>query len=101
MGAVKAVGSFTRLNKELMKGTTFTDTSLDLSRPQAVEGEALFATRFRPDQLDAKGRAYRFGVFGKPRAAAPYPFSTRQYSRLPVLRGRVQDGLLGVDDRAA
>ena len=44
---------------------------------------------------------YRFGVFGKPRVSAPYPFTTRQYSRLLVLRGRVQDGLLGVDDVAA
>jgi hypothetical protein len=33
---------------------------------------------------------YRFGR--KPRSATPYPFSTRQYVRLLVLRGRVQDG---------
>ena len=42
---------------------------------------------------------YRFGW--KPNATVPYPFNTRQYSRLLVLRGRVQDGLLGTDDRAA
>ena len=35
---------------------------------------------------------YRFGR--RPRAAAPYPFSTRQYMRLLVLRSRVQAGLL-------
>jgi hypothetical protein len=63
VGAVKAVGAFARLNKELIKGTTFADTSLDLSRPQSVEGELVFAGRFRPDQLDAKGKPYRFGVF--------------------------------------
>ena len=39
---------------------------------------------------------YRFGW--KPRASVPYPFNTRQYGRLLVLRGRVQDGLLGADD---
>jgi hypothetical protein len=44
---------------------------------------------------------YRFGIFGKPRASAPYPFNTRQYGRLLMLRGRVQDGLLGADDVAA
>ncbi len=33
---------------------------------------------------------YHFGR--KPRSATPYPFSTRQYVRLLVLRGRVQDG---------
>jgi hypothetical protein len=42
---------------------------------------------------------YRFGW--KPRASVPYPFNTRQFSRLLVLRGRVQDGLLGADDVAA
>ena len=51
--------------------------------------------------LDGAGAAdhdqpYRFGW--RPRAAVPYPFNTRQYSRLLVLRGRVQDGLFGADD---
>jgi hypothetical protein len=39
---------------------------------------------------------YRFGW--KPRASAPYPFNTRQYGRLLVMRGRVQDGLVAADD---
>ena len=33
---------------------------------------------------------YHFGR--KPRSGTPYPFSTRQYVRLLVLRGRIQDG---------
>ncbi|MBV9357223.1 MAG: hypothetical protein JO023_17060 [Chloroflexi bacterium] len=32
---------------------------------------------------------YRFGW--RPRASAPYPFSTRQYARLLILRSRIQD----------
>ena len=32
---------------------------------------------------------YRFG--DHPRASVPYPFNTRQYARLLVLRGRVRD----------
>jgi hypothetical protein len=32
---------------------------------------------------------YQFGF--RPRASAPYPFNTRQYARLLVLRGRLQD----------
>ena len=52
--------------------------------------------------LDGAGAAdhdqpYRFGW--RPTAGVPYPFSTRQYMRLLVLRGRVQDGLVGSDDR--
>jgi hypothetical protein len=35
---------------------------------------------------------YQFGW--RPRANAPYPFNTRQYSRLLVLRSRVRDGLI-------
>lgn len=32
---------------------------------------------------------YRFGL--RPRANAPYPFNTRQFARLLMLRGRIQD----------
>jgi hypothetical protein len=39
-------------------------------------------------------QAYRFGR--KPRSSVPFPFNTRQYARLLVLRSRVQNGL--VDD---
>jgi len=54
--------------------------------------------------LDGFGAAdhdqhYRFGW--RPRSSVPYPFNTRQYSRLLVMRSRVQDGLLGADDVAA
>jgi hypothetical protein len=47
-----------------------------------------------PGSLDGDGagdhdQPYRFGF--RPRASAPYPFNTRQYARLLVLRGRVQD----------
>jgi hypothetical protein len=41
-------------------------------------------------------------VFGRrPRAVAPYPFSTRQYVRLLVLRSKVEAGLVGRDDQRA
>ena len=45
--------------------------------------------------LDGEGagdhdQPYRFGS-RRPQASAPYPFNTRQYARLLVLRGRVRD----------
>jgi hypothetical protein len=41
-------------------------------------------------------------TFGwRPRLAVPYPFSTRQYARLLVLRGQVEAGLVGTGDRPA
>ena len=42
---------------------------------------------------------YRFGR--RPRAIAPYPFSTRQFARLLVLRGRIQAGQFARDDLPA
>jgi hypothetical protein len=44
--------------------------------------------------LDGEGASdhdqpYRFGW--RPRASAPYPFTTRQYARLLVLRSRLRD----------
>jgi hypothetical protein len=42
---------------------------------------------------------YRFGW--RPRASVPYPFSTRQYARLLILRSRLQDQLGEVDKAAA
>jgi hypothetical protein len=35
------------------------------------------------------------------RVAAPYPFSTRQFARLLILRSRVDGGLFGSDDLSA
>jgi hypothetical protein len=34
----------------------------------------------------------RVFLFRRPRVSAPFPFSTRQYARLLVLRGAVQAG---------
>jgi hypothetical protein len=34
---------------------------------------------------------YRFGL--RPTATAPFPFTERQFARLLILRGRVQDGV--------
>ena len=39
---------------------------------------------------------FKFGR--RPRVSAPYPFSTRQYARLLVLRSQVEAGLAGADD---
>ena len=62
------------------------------------------ATSLPVGSLDGEGAGdhdspFKFGR--KPRAVAPYPFSTRQFGRLLVLRGRVQDGLCATDDMAA
>ena len=57
--------------------------------------------QLHPESLDGTGagdhdQPYRFGL--RPRSSATYPFSTRQYARLLVLRSRVQAGQFGADD---
>jgi hypothetical protein len=61
------------------------------------------ATAGQDGTLDGLGagdhdQPLRFGW--RPRASVPFPFSTRQYARLLVLRSRFQAGLVGRDDVA-
>ena len=61
-------------------------------------------TQQPPESLDGVGagdndQSYRFGR--KPRSSSPFPFTTRQYVHLLVLRSRVQAGLDGSDDLQA
>jgi hypothetical protein len=62
VGAIKAIGAFVRLTSEPLRRTTFADTAIDLSKPKGVEGEPLFQNRFTAEQLDPKGKPYRYGV---------------------------------------
>lgn len=53
------------------------------------------------ESLDGYGAAdhdqpYRFGH--RPRSSGTYPFSTREFTRLLVLRSRFQAGEMGADD---
>jgi hypothetical protein len=63
VGTLKAIGPCTRLNREPLTTTNWTDTQLDLGQAQAIKGEPIWAHRFRADQLDPNGKPYRFAVF--------------------------------------
>jgi hypothetical protein len=76
------------------------------SQPEQQESRSRFQphTAAGGGSLDGLGAAdhdqpYRFGW--RPRSSVPYPFSTRQYGRLLVMRSCVQNGLFGADDVAA
>ena len=74
--------------------TTFSPT------PSASNGDAL--SEGAVGSKDGRGCAdndqpYRFGR--RPRSAATFPFTARQFAHLLSLRGRVTDGLVGSDDR--
>lgn len=63
VGAVKAIGPFTRLTKEPRAEAAFTDRGVDLTEPRPVGDGPVFRHRFRPDQLDGKGKPYRYAVY--------------------------------------
>lgn len=63
VGALRVIGPFVRLTRRPIKAREYTDTAVDLTRPRPIEGAPIFRHRFRSDQLDAKGKPYRFAVF--------------------------------------
>jgi hypothetical protein len=48
------------------------------------------------DSAGDHDQPYRFGW--RPRASVPYPFNTRQYARLLVLRSRFEERMANDDD---
>jgi hypothetical protein len=62
VGALRRIGPFRRLTAAPVKETTFTDTTVDLSKPQPAPGEPVFERALTAEQLDAGGKAYRFAV---------------------------------------
>jgi hypothetical protein len=78
VGAVRAIGAFVRLTEKPVREMAFTDSTLDLTKPAAVEGKPLHVRRFRADQVDAKGKSYRYGV---------YAYRVRAVNRLGVEGG--------------
>jgi hypothetical protein len=63
VGAIKAIGAFSRLNKDLLREPVYTDTTLNLAEPQAIEGDPIYRWPLRADQLDEKGKPYRYAVY--------------------------------------
>jgi hypothetical protein len=63
VGALRRIGAFHRLTTVLVKSPAFTDTNLDLAKPQGVTGEPVYERKLHREQFDESGRAYRFAVF--------------------------------------
>ena len=63
VGALRRIGPFARVTTAPIKGTTFIDTNIDLTKPQSLTGETVYERKFNREQFDESGRPYRFGVF--------------------------------------
>ncbi len=61
-GAIKRIGPFKRLTRELLKNSSFRDT-VDLTKPCSIEGEALQEHHLYDEHLDKNGKSYHFAVF--------------------------------------
>ncbi len=63
IGALHTVGEFQTLTKKPVGVPSFEDSTIDLSKAQAVEGKPIFKHRFTKEQVNAEGKPYRFGVY--------------------------------------
>jgi len=63
VGAIRRIGAFTRLTSSPQKAIEFTDTGIDLSKPQEVTGEPIYDRNLHIDHLHLSGKPYRFAVF--------------------------------------
>ncbi|MEJ5275711.1 MAG: kelch repeat-containing protein [Thermogemmata sp.] len=63
VGAIRRIGQFERLTAMPVKGTTFTDTSVDLQTPKVVAAKPIYERRFYPEELEDNGKPYRFAVY--------------------------------------
>jgi hypothetical protein len=63
VGAIRRIGKFTRISTAPLTTTTFTDTGIDLTKPQVIEGEPIFERNLHLDQVHAPGKAYHLAVF--------------------------------------
>jgi hypothetical protein len=61
-GAIRRIGPFRRLWDAPRKETSFIDRTVDLERPQAAGGEAVFTFEVHDEHLDPAGKPYRFAV---------------------------------------
>jgi hypothetical protein len=63
VGGIRIVGSFERLTREPVAATSFVDASVDLLHPPGTEGSPQLVRRFRQEQIDPQGAAYRLVVY--------------------------------------
>jgi len=63
VGAIRRIGTFLRLTEKPVSGTTFNDTTVDLTHPQSVTGPPLYERTFPAERLDESGQPYRFAVY--------------------------------------
>ena len=67
-GAIRRIGAFERLTKKPVherssQPLSFVDTTVNLDRPIAIEGEPILERTLHAEHLEEEGRAYGFAVY--------------------------------------
>ncbi len=63
VGAIRRIGAFQQLTREPVAEKSFVDDDVDLTVPQAVEGEPLDDRELHEEHVDRGGRPYALAVF--------------------------------------
>lgn len=63
VGVIRRVGPFQVITAAPVETTSFVDTTIDLERPSAIEGEPVYDRPLHAEQIDESGRGYRRAVF--------------------------------------
>jgi hypothetical protein len=63
IGAIRRIGAFKQLTTKPIVTTSFVDDSVDLSKPEAIEGNPIYESNLHREHLDPSGRDYRHAVF--------------------------------------
>jgi hypothetical protein len=63
VGAIRRIGPFTQVTKEPTRATSYVDEALDLSKPQAIEGEPIYDRDLHREHLDTNGKPYGRAVY--------------------------------------
>jgi hypothetical protein len=63
VGAIRRIGSFKRLTTTPTREPKFTDSTVDLNKPETISGAPIFERSFNAEQFDRTGKGYRFAIF--------------------------------------
>lgn len=63
VAALRWIGPFRQLTKSPVAEQRFLDREVDLTVPCVSDGEGVYSKEFPKEEVDAEGRAYRWGVY--------------------------------------
>jgi hypothetical protein len=63
VGAIRRIGTFQQQTSQPLTATSFTDDTVELGAPRAIDGEPIFDRPLHDEHVDRSGRAYPRAVF--------------------------------------